>query len=289
MVLKTRTVVLKTRIVVLKTRTVVLKTRTVVLKTRTVVLKTRTVVLKTRTVVLNEKGRCIMKTTTSPLGRGKITHDNLFNIQGNFVNVTVSYAVAWGIPPADVAALVAERAIYEPLYQKVQIKNTRTKADVAAHKLGAERYLEILRRFWNKWIEDGDMPTEEKLFLGGELLDTEPSPGPVITDTPYLAVRTAGRGKVEVRAQTTEDATRASMPAFAKLVECRYVILEQGDIPPDHPDNFPKKELSSRAKFILPVGEQNAGKRLHLVARWVNTAKPKQEGPWTDALSVTIA
>ena len=56
-----------------------------------------------------------------------------------------------------------------------------------------------------------------------------------------------------------------------------------------NPDNFPKKELSSRAKFILPVGEQNAGKRLHLVARWVNTSKPKQEGPWTDALSVTIS
>jgi len=229
-----------------------------------------------------------MKTTTSPLGRGHMTHDNLFNIQGNFVNVTVSYAVGWGIPAPAVAELVAERAVYEPLYHKSQNKNTRTRADVAAHKLGAERYLKILRRFWNKWIEDGDMPTEEKLLLGGELLDTEKTPGPVITDTPYLALRTAGRGKVELRAQTTEDATRASMPAFADRIECRYVILEQGDIPPDNPDNFPKKELSSRAKFILPVGEQNAGKRLHLVARWVHTAKPKQEGPWTDAISITI-
>ena len=228
-----------------------------------------------------------MKTTTSPFPKS-VTHDNLFNIQGNFVNVVVTYAAAWDIPAPAVAELVAERAIYEPLYHKAQNKNTRTRADVAAHKLAAERYLKILRRFWNKWIEDGDMPTEEKLFLGGALLDAEPSPGPVITDTPYMALRTAGRGKIEVRAQTTEDATRPSMPSFANLVECRYTILEQGDIPPDNPDNFPKKEVSSRAKFILPVGEQNAGKRLHLVFRWINTAKPKQEGPWTDAISITI-
>ncbi|MBI4739163.1 hypothetical protein HY772_06425, partial [Candidatus Woesearchaeota archaeon] len=50
-----------------------------------------------------------MKTTTSPFG-DKLTQDNLFNIQGNFVNVVVANAVAWGISAADVVALVAERA-----------------------------------------------------------------------------------------------------------------------------------------------------------------------------------
>ena len=37
-----------------------------------------------------------MKTTTSPIGKGKVTQDNLFNIQGNFVNVTVAYAAGGG-------------------------------------------------------------------------------------------------------------------------------------------------------------------------------------------------
>jgi len=51
-----------------------------------------------------------MKTTTSPFGKGKVTHDNLFNIQGNFVNVTVTNKVAWGIPPAEVTAFSTRRA-----------------------------------------------------------------------------------------------------------------------------------------------------------------------------------
>ena len=227
------------------------------------------------------------KTTTSPFTTG-LTADNLFNVQGNFVNVTVSYKTAWGIPDAAVDELVAERAVYEPLYHKAQNKNTRTRADVAAHKLAAERYLKKLRRFWNKWIEDGDMPTEEKLLLGGERLDTEQSPGPVITEGPHLRVRTLTGGDIEVKAYSTTDQTKASIPKFAKRIDYAYAIYETEDIPPADPEDYPKRGDSSRAKFIIRAGAKNAGKRLYLISRWVNPSKPKQEGPWTKPISIVI-
>jgi hypothetical protein len=235
-----------------------------------------------------ERIMSMAKTTTSPFGRN-LNDPEFFGAQGVCVNAVVTNALTWGIPAPAVAALVAQRAVYEPLYLKLLDTNTRTRADIAAHRLGRKTYENKCRLFWNKWIEDNDeIPAEEKLKTGGRLKDIEPSPSPVITDTPYMALRTAGRGRIEIRAQTTEDATKPSMPSFANLIECRFVVLEQGDIAPDNPENFTKKEVSSRSKFILHVGEQNAGKKFWGVFRWVNTARPKQEGPWTDPISITI-
>jgi len=217
-------------------------------------------------------------------------NDDIYNKLRAYLGLITANKVAWGISDAAISPLRDLQEEFEPLYHKIQDKRTRTSADVTAFNDCKKRLLKEWRAFHkdevrgNRRISKADLAT-----LVGKEYDLEPSPGPVITDTPYLALRTAGRGKIELRAQTTEDATRASLPAFADLIECRFTILEQGDIPPDNPDNFPKKEVSSRAKFILPVGEQNAGKRLHLVARWVHTGKPKQEGPWTDTINITIA
>jgi len=230
-----------------------------------------------------------MKTTTSPFGKKRVTHDNLFNIQGNFVNIVVVNGPIWLIPSTAVDELVAERAIYEPLYLKSQNKNTRTRADVAAHKLAAERYLKILRRFWNKWIEDGDMPTEGKLLLGGDLLDTEPSPGSPITDVPIVGLKGLGGGDIEVRCRVTTDQTRASMHPDANVVDYRYIMVASGTVPPADPEDCPKGDSQPKAKFVLRAGAKNSGKRFYGFFRWLNNRRPRQEGPWSDAQSVVIA
>ncbi|MBI4833916.1 MAG: hypothetical protein HY811_03740 [Planctomycetes bacterium] len=229
-----------------------------------------------------------MKDTTSPLGKGKVTHDNLFNIQGNFVNVVVANAVAWGIPPADVAALVAERAIYEPLYHKCQNMNSRTRADVAAHKLAAEQYLKKLRLFWNKWIEDGDMPAQEKLLLGGDLLDTEPTPSCKIELTPYVNLKPAASGVIEVRSQTEKDATRVSMLAIADGIECRYTIVPKGEMPPGEPADCKNTLNSKKASVIIYCGPGNTGETFWGFFRWVNLTNPENSGSWSKGLQIVI-
>lgn len=230
-----------------------------------------------------------MKTTTSPLGKGKVTHDNLFNIQGNFVNVTVSYALAWGIPPADVAALVAERAIYEPLYLKSQNKNTRTRADVAAHKIAAARYLKKLRLFWNKWIENGDMPTEEKLLLGGDLLDSELTPRRKINDIPYVKLKAIGGGDIRVRVSVDEDQTKSSMHDQADGVECRYILVPKGEMPPSGQKDAKQSVVSKKALFIISCGDEQAGETFWGFFRWVNLTNPANSGQWSHSIKVVIA
>ena len=207
----------------------------------------------------------------------------------SYLGLVVTNKVAWGIADAAIDPLLDLQTEFESLYLKISDKRRRTASDVTAFNDCKKRLLKEWRAFHKEEVRGNRKISPQDLAaLVGKEYDTEPSPAPVITDTPYAALRTVGRGKFEVRAQTTEDATRASMPAFANLIECRFVVLEQGDIPPDHPDNFSKKEVSSRAKFILHVGEQNAGKKFWGVFRWVHTGRPKQEGPWTDPISITI-
>jgi hypothetical protein len=121
------------------------------------------------------------------------------------------------------------------------------------------------------------------------LADREPSPHPVITDIPYVKLKAIGGAEIEVRCRTERDRTLASMLKAASHVEYRYTMLEVGDIPPADAEDYPKKDVSSRAKFILKLGTKNTGKRFFGVFRWVNAHRPKQEGPWTEPISVVIA
>jgi hypothetical protein len=207
--------------------------------------------------------------------------------QGNFVNLVVLNKVAWGIPDGAVTALVNRRAEYEPLYLKAQNKTTRNRTDVLNHQEMRETYEKEIRAFVKKYCDT--LPNSAKSDLGLTIPDTEPSPHPVITDVPYVKLKAIGGAEIEIRCRTEKDRTMPSLLKAASHIEYRYTMLEVGDIPPSDADDYPKKDVSSRAKFIVTLGTKNTGKRLFGVFRWVNMRKPKQEGPWTEAISVVIA
>lgn len=116
--------------------------------------------------------------TTSPFGTGgRLSDDDLFNAQGAYVNRVVVKAVDWGIPAPAVAALVARRAEYEPLYHKAQDRNTRSNTDVVAHRRIRDLYENELRTFHNERIAPSTgITVEDKLTLGGREKDTQPTP-----------------------------------------------------------------------------------------------------------------
>lgn len=227
---------------------------------------------------------------TSPFGRGRLDDDNLFNLQGTYVNAVVVNKVAWGIPDTAVDPLVTRRAEYEPLYYKSQDKNTRTKSDVAAHRDKRIIYEKELRDFHNEWIANNSgIPDEQKLILGGRVRDTEPSPSQPITDVPIVGLKGLGGGDIEVRCRVTTDQTRASMHPDANVIDYRYIAVESGDVPPSDPEDCPKADSQPKAKFVLRAGAKNAGKRFYGFFRWLNNRRPRQEGPWSNAQTVIIA
>ena len=215
---------------------------------------------------------------------------DFFVFQGNLVNIVVTNAAAWGIPAPSVAALVARRAEFEPLYTIAENKTTRRRADVVAFRESRKLYEKEIRAFVKAWLTANPWVTDEQRSeMALTIRDTEPSPHPVITDIPIVALRVIGGGDIEARCKALKDQTRPSMHPAANLVDYRYVMLEIGDIPPADTEDYQKRDVSSRAKFIIHAGAKNEGKRFYAVARWVNTTKPKQEGPWSEAITVVIA
>ncbi len=227
--------------------------------------------------------------TTSPIGRN-LSDDNFYNLQGTYVNAVVTNEVAWGIPAPSVAALVARRAEYEPLYQTSQERNTRTKVDVATHRDMRKVYEKELREFHNEWIANNSaIPAGQKLILGGRVRDIEPSPSAPITDVPIVGLKSMGGGDIEVRARARTDQTRSSMHPDANVLDYRYVMVESGDVAPSDPEDCPKAASQSKAKFVLRAGAKYAGKRFYGFFRWLNSHRPKQEGSWSNPISVIVA
>ena len=216
--------------------------------------------------------------------------DDFFNFQGNLVNKVVANKTAWGIPDAAVTALTDRRTEYEPLYMKAQNKTTRSMGDVLAHRQSRKLYEKEIRTFAKAYLMFNPLVTDEQRSeMALTIRDTEPSPHPAITDIPIVALRIIGGGDIEARCQMTTDQNRPSMHPAANLADYRYVLLEIGGRPPADPEDYQKRDVSSRAKFIIHVGAKNEGKRFYAVFRWVNTTKPKQEGPWSEAITVVIA
>jgi hypothetical protein len=221
----------------------------------------------------------------------KTRDDDFFNQQGAYVNRVVTNAPSWGIPAGAVNVLTVLRAEYEPLYTKVQDKKNRTGGDVAAHRDCRKRYQTALRKFHKEWVLNNSLiPVADKVILVGKARDIEPTPRGKIMTFPIIGLKGMGGGDIEVRCRVTTDQTRFSMHPTADAIECKFVFVPAGEMPPEDPETCPKTQVSKKARFIISCGVKNAGQSLYGFFRWANQTNPQNSGPWTTkAQGVVVA
>jgi len=216
-----------------------------------------------------------------------VQNDAFYPWQGNFVNRVVTNAVAWGIPAPAVAALVARRAEYEPLYWTAQNKTTRNRTDVLAHREMREIYEKEIRAFVRNYC--GPLSNTDKSDLGLTIRDTEPTPRGKINDVPYVKLTALGGGDIRVRVTVEEDQTKSSMHPLADAVECRYILVPKGEMPPEGQKNAKTTVVSKKALFIISCGDEQAGETFYGFFRWVNLTNPANSGQWSNSIKVVIA
>jgi hypothetical protein len=217
--------------------------------------------------------------------------DDIYNKQKAYFARIVANKVAWGIPNAAIDPLLVLQAEYEPLYDTIQDKKNRTSGQVAAYRDCKKRYIKAWRAFHQERVLHNSLiPVEDKVILVGKERDTEPTPRGKIVTFPIIGLKGIGGGEIEVRARVTTDQTRFSMHPLADEVECKYIFVPTGEMPPEDPDACPKTQGSKKARFIISCGVKNAGQSFYGFFRWANKTNPQNSGPWTTkAQGVVIA
>jgi hypothetical protein len=216
--------------------------------------------------------------------------DDFYNKQKSYLELVVANKLAWGIPDTAIDPLLDLQTEYVPLYETVQDKKNRTGADVAAHRDCRKRYQTALRAFHKEWVvNNSKISVADKVILVGKVRDTEPTPRGKIELVPYIFLKALGGGVIEVRSQTEKDATRVSMHKLADGIECRWLLVPKGEMPPEGQEDAKKTVVSRKARFTIDCGDKNAGDSFYGFFRWVNTSVPANSGLWTKALRAVIA
>lgn len=216
--------------------------------------------------------------------------DAEFNsFQGNLVNLVVTYAGGWGIPPAAVTALVARRAQFEPLFATAQNKTRRNRGDVIAFRECRDIYEKEIRAFVKAYLAANPLVTDQqRMDMALTVRDTEPTPRGKIHEFPFVLVTSSGGGEVQVRARVEEDRTRASMHPLADAIECRWTLVPKGEMPPEGHEDAKNVLVSKKALFTIECGDKNSGESFWGFFRWVNESNPAMSGKWTKPLKVVI-
>ncbi|MEK7309544.1 MAG: hypothetical protein AAB038_01845 [Planctomycetota bacterium] len=210
--------------------------------------------------------------------------------QDVYFALVVANKVAWGIPDAAIAPLLVLQTEFVGLYNIIKDREKRTAAQVADFHGCHQRYAKAWRLFHKEWVAfNPAISKQDMVILVGKNYTHKHSPHPAIDDIPLVGLRAKGGGDIEFRCRPTKDTKKESMHPAANFVEFRFAILEVGDIPPADAEDYPKKDFSSRAKFTLKLSTRFTGKRFFTIVRWVNIHRPRQEGHWTEPMSVVIA
>jgi hypothetical protein len=224
--------------------------------------------------------------TTSPFTTS-LTDDDLFNAQGTYVNRVVVKAVDWGIPPAAVAALVARRAEYEPLYHKAQDKNTRSNTDVVAHQRIRKLYETELRNFHNEWIAPSTSITvEDKLTLGGREKDISPTPlsDQIVLTTPPPIIEAKCTGPKTVRIDWYPTQAPGQSEALPQGIDGVNIWVAEGGIPSDE-SQWRFLAMDTNAPYIHNVANDTTV-TLAYKAQWFD--KRKRMGPFCNPVVVAV-
>jgi hypothetical protein len=92
-------------------------------------------------------------------------------------------------------------------------------------------------------------------------------------------------GKFHVMVSNLSERTRTRLHPLANYI---LVCWNIGDNNPGKPENYKSRMISTKARFILDAGMKNSGKRLWLMARYVNASNDEMSSPWCTPRTVMV-
>ena len=226
------------------------------------------------------------------------------SFQENLNEEVTANATAWNVPAPEVTALNTWSAGYEPKYNAIVNKNSRTREQVVAHDQYKSDFVAFLRPFCQSFLTNNLLiPVSERVALGLNPRGLNPpSERPAILSAPIPSMKPLGGGMVQFGFKVADSTSRGRHPE-SNGVEVYYRLEPVNVGPQPINDSLVEEEVSgttgneipfekafnTRARFVSEMGLQNIGMRLNIYARWVNTSNPVKNGPYSSIISMVIS
>ena len=124
--------------------------------------------------------------------------------------------------------------------------------------------------------------TQDENIFNFKITRANPTrPTTPIAEVVVLELKPIGGGDIRVRARESELATRGRIPDDAKALEIRYKVGAIGEAPASVGETN-EVVISTRAIFVLNVGDENHNLNIYAFARWIDTTNAARAGSWTE-------
>jgi hypothetical protein len=197
-----------------------------------------------------------------------------------------------------VKKLVSGDPLLPGIWDMYQNPDTRTKKTTADYKQLRKDFSVFFRPLLKRMegsanITDGDrLPLRIAIPTGKHKRPTKP-----IADICFASVRPMGQGRIYVVCRYTEDSKRSGRPAGTTGIEVAYIIEAISDVNNNDPkrplvedaDAIPTRHISTRATFNMNLGGANAGSRIKLFFRWINSKYPDLSGDWSGMIVIILS
>jgi len=99
------------------------------------------------------------------------------------------------------------------------------------------------------------------------------------------AIQPIGGGSLNIKCRNVSG-ERAAIDEGANCVQYAYMIGEKAPVSADA-ENL-RREISTKASFILALGSDSSTQSLFIYFRWYNTKHPNLAGPWSALMTTFI-
>ncbi len=209
--------------------------------------------------------------------------------QQNFLTHVVAGASSWVIPAARVTALTTRQTKWATDYATGGKHVDRTDSQQLKKTQTRDLYEKEIRDFVGEFIrKNSEIDDDERRAMKVTVPDTEPTSRSAIETAPSVTLlpKTGARFTVECRVEG--DSSRPSRHHDADGVELAYIVAAKDELP-GNPNETTKSKLSGKARVQLELDIEDAGKSLHLFARWINTSDNSKSGPFSYLIKVIIS
>jgi len=141
----------------------------------------------------------------------------------------------------------------------------------------------------------------ERVTFNLKVPDRTPTSRPAIDASPSVLVRAKEGRRIQVECRVIADSNRPSKHTDCDVVEYRYTVAAVSTgagtppMPPAPPSTpspgMPVQQVigeTGKAKFILQLANEDAGKQFTMEARWKNSKENQKSGPWSAAVQVMV-